>query len=520
MVRRTYQGVNPVTVILSAGTPKERKWVALGGMCGPMRVGLHKNSVINVERGLLERVFFVPGPDGSLVRPPQAIAGVFEDRMSEFRQLLVAKMGRLLPYTQDEFLATYKGARRATMEKAFETLLHTEVRPDDAYINTFVKAEKLALWKKADPAPRVIQPRTARYNAVVGPFIKAAEHPIYRGIGKLFGEKYVVMKGLNAAKSASVAKAKWDKYDRPVGVGLDASRFDQHVGAQALRWEHSVYVGAYGPRYREKLSKLLAWQIDNRGVAYLPEGRVKYRVNGNRMSGDMNTSLGNCILMCAMIYAYAKVRGVQVSLMNNGDDCMVIMESTDLAAFSTGLDEWFVEMGFTMKVEDPIYEFEHLEFCQTKPVWNGEQYVMCRSPFAGLTKDSVCLRPDMGVKRVEAFTRWAQGVGKCGVAAAAGLPVMQAAYCYMQSGKHGLKSKDAGLGEYSGLGWMSMGMDAAARDVTTDARVSFYRAWGLDPDEQILLETAMQSERFPECMTTEVSCLDNRNHTLLDETRR
>ncbi len=152
--------------------------------------------------------------------------------------------------------------------------------------------------------------------------------------------------------------------------------------------------------------------------------------------------------MCMMIKAYADFRHVNVQLANNGDDCVVFMEKGDLARFQSMLDGWFREMGFNMVVEEPSYVFEHIEFCQTKPVFDGTRWVMCRNPWTAIAKDSVLLKNPNSVNKSFLQT-WLYAVGTGGLALAGGLPVFQSFY---------------------------------------KARVSFYYAFGVTPDEQVELE--------------------------------
>jgi hypothetical protein len=57
----------------------------------------------------------------------------------------------------------------------------------DAYLNSFVKGELVNLSdSKPDPAPRIIQPRSARYNVLVGCFLRPLEHKLYEAITEVF----------------------------------------------------------------------------------------------------------------------------------------------------------------------------------------------------------------------------------------------------------------------------------------------------------------------------------------------
>jgi hypothetical protein len=390
----------------------------------------------------------------------------------------------------------YQGRKRTIYAEAARSLATKSVCRKDASLKTFVKAEKINFTSKGDPAPRVIQPRDPRYNVEVGRYLKPLEPKIYKAVEKIFGD-VTIFKGLNAQDSARKMYHKWRRYSKPVAIGLDASRFDQHVSKQALEWEHSCYTGCFSDS--SELSKLLQWQIQNRGVGYVSDGKVKYSVEGCRMSGDMNTALGNCVIMCGLVRAYCHSVGLdKFSLANNGDDCVVIIETSDLQRFSTGLDEWFLEMGFNMKVEKPVYEFEQIEFCQTHPVRVEDlfvpslghgvpQFVMCRSAPVALAKDC------MSIKHLDSrsvYEKQLTAVGECGMALTGGIPIFQSFYQGMLRAGRGqhFKNVDQVYMANSGKEMLRAGMKRQAGPISAETRFSFWLAFGITPDQQVELE--------------------------------
>jgi len=310
------------------------------------------------------------------------------------------------------------------------------------------------------------------------------EHRIYKGIARVWGDGPTVMKGYNVEGVARIIKGKWDSFADPVGIGLDATKFDMHVSAAMLEWEHSVYQDLFpGDR---RLRKLLRWQVDNVGRGYAEDGKLKYKVRGKRFSGDMNTALGNCLIMCAMVHAYAKVRGVECKLVNNGDDCVVFMERKEEEKFRKDLSVWFLRLGFRMTVEATVDVLERVEFCQMRPVFNGETYVMVRNAHVALQKDSMST---IGLDHYKTLECWLTAVGNGGVAICAGVPVMQEFYqCYVRSGKGRVSRIGDDTSMQTGLALMSIGMEGTYREVTAGARLSAFLAWGITPDEQIALE--------------------------------
>jgi hypothetical protein len=377
LYKKSYGAKNvPVMTVKPSGRPPKSRRVYNLLSCGTDNsFGVHNSSLSNTVRGLVERVYLVQ-QDGVFTPPPKPQPDLFSARMQEFKSLLVKACtftGGFHQIPKQEFVDCYRGRRRTLYQQAADSLDVRPISRRDAELKTFVKAEKINFTAKQDPAPRVIQPRDPRYNVEVGRYLKKVEHTIYDGIAKVMTRKsslgwnVTVNKGMNAKETAALIVGKFSKYRRPVAIGLDASRFDQHVSSTALRWEHSVYSDLFKDKY---LDKLLGWQIHNIGRAYCADGKVKYEVNGCRMSGDMNTALGNCVLMCGMVYSYMQSKGIKYDLINNGDDCVLIFEK-DHERKLDDLSSWFHDMGFTMKVEDPVYTIEEIEFCQTQPVFDG-----------------------------------------------------------------------------------------------------------------------------------------------------
>jgi len=304
-----------------------RRFFQVVGLSLPNNYLVHNSSLNNLARGVLTRVLLVKGQP-----TPKPALGIYVERLRYFRNALFKRFGSTTPVSRQEFVEFYKGRRKTLYQRAADSLLSSSIRPRDALIKAFVKAEFINTDDKPDPDPRVISPRDPRYNVEVGRYLRPVEHQIYGAIASIFGEP-TVLKGYNAQQIGRVFADKWAKYRDPVAIGLDASRFDQHVSVEALSWEHSVYNGIFQSK---ELRKLLKWQLRNSVVGHCRDGKLKYTTDGCRMSGDMNTALGNCLIMCALVHCYLQTRGIRGSLANNGDDCTVIIERKDLVKFRWG----------------------------------------------------------------------------------------------------------------------------------------------------------------------------------------
>lgn len=449
----------------------------LAGFGSGVRYGVHTSTLKNLARGIVERVFYVQRGEG-LAPAPLPLAGVFS-RLSYTRQRLVRAMRSTPIVPRDEYSGLYSGRKRGVYERAYASLMVRAINMRDAWVSTFVKAEKVNLDKKGDPAPRVIQPRSPRYNLEVGRYLKLFEKELCAGFKRVWGYP-VVLKGLNAQDVGGWLSQHWARFSEPVAVGLDASRFDQHVSKEALEFEHSIYNAVFRSA---ELRRLLKWQLHNRGIARVEGYRVDYQVEGRRMSGDINTGMGNCLLMSSMVISYCEQVGIDFRLANNGDDCVLFCERSDLPKLD-GLDRWMLDFGFTLTREEPVFVLEQVEFCQAQPVRCANGWRMVRNPLTAMSKDCVSL---LGWDNPKAFADWATAIGGCGLSLTAGVPVWEAWYRGLIRVGSGVAPDGAVDAVWdSGLGYMARGVQPC--EVDEEARYSFYLAFGILPDTQLAFE--------------------------------
>nr|CBA35009.1 RNA-dependent RNA polymerase, p82 [Beet black scorch virus] len=489
----TWRG-NPEGLLVKRGPPlaKPRKLYRFSGFGTHIRYGVHDHSLGNVRRGLVERLFMVETKDG-LAPTPKPTPGVYA-KLSRFHDLVSANLTSTTRLTYEQFLGFYSGRKLERYQQAVESLAIRPIGVQDAWLSTFVKAEKLNISAKPDPAPRVIQPRSPRYNVEVGRFLRHAEEHLFDAINRVYGGR-TVFKGLNADQAGMEMQAMWQEFDNPVGIGMDASRFDQHVSKEALEFEHKIWLSMYHGSDRKTLAKLLGMQIHNRGLARCPDGEIRYTVEGCRMSGDINTSSGNCYIMCATVHNYCSRLGVKrFRLANNGDDCMLVVEAKDEARVRQGLIEYYRELGFTMKVEPTVYELEHLEFCQTRPVLVDGAYRMVRNLHQGMSKDLHSLH-DLGSRK--AAEAWVSAVGSGGRVMNDGVPVLKSFFMQFPLSAAPKTKSDMSIALQEDWKY-KFNRTGCFRNLapTPQSRYSFWRAFGVLPDEQIALENGFSRLSF------------------------
>lgn len=449
---------------------------AVGGIAPEIDLRINNADIGTLSAALLTRLFYVQVGD-EVYEPPVPDSNHVFQTLREFKSQLCCFQAT--PVSLDVVVEMYKGRKRTIYENALSSLEERPVCRADSISLAFVKCEKTNPSK----APRCIQPRDPRYNLELGAYIKTLEKRIYRRIAKIFGDGPTVIKGYNVQEIANIMTGKWNSFIDPAALDLDARRFDAHVSEPVLRWEHSCYLKIY--RNCPKLRKLLLWQIYNKGKGYCKDGKLTFSILGRRFSGDMNTALGNCIIMCALIYAYSRYVGVDIKLMNNGDDCVVFMERRDVNKFLSHLTPWFSQMGFNMDCAEPCYELAAIEFCQMHCIRTVNGPVMVRNMPTSLSKDALSIVP---LRDEITMRKWLASVGDCGIALTRGVPIAHSFYsAYCRNGIGGSKISQS-LQFNTGIHHLMHNLSLDNDEITDEARLDVYTAWGILPDDQIVIE--------------------------------
>lgn len=439
------------------------------------------NALVAVER----RVFTV-GKGAEVILPPQPKKNVFS-KLQYFRDAIVKFMGVPKVYTPEQLAATYHSSKRTLYNTAVLSLKHKPVERKDANVMAFLKMEKHWMCKKI--APRLICPRSKRYNVELGRRLKFAEKDFMRAIDRVF-DSPTVLSGYDNFKVGRIIARKWDKFKRPVAIGVDASRFDQHVSLPALRWEHSIYNGCFRD---PELAKVLDWQCTNKVKLFVEDKMLKFTVKGHRMSGDINTSMGNKLIMCGMMHNYFRELGVKAELCNNGDDCVIICEQKDENKFAN-MTSWFWNYGFNMAVEKPVYKLSQLEFCQSRPVKICGSYRMVRRPDS-ISKDAHSLISMMSREDIKTFM---SATAQCGMVLNSGVPILDAFHqCLFRGSGYKKVSQEAieriiSFGNQDRLGTRTVRVD---QPVTMENRMEYWEAFGVDPVTQVLVERYLNDLR-------------------------
>jgi len=406
--------------------------------------------------------------------------------LREARRRLSRRMPHVTPWTRQQVLDKFEGRRRKRYEEAAKVLDAVGLcRKDHARISAFVKSEKFNPAAKRNPDPRMIQARTPEYGLEVARFLKPIEKYLY-GLQGPTGLR-VIAKGLNQRARAELLVSKMAQFTRPCVISLDASRWDKHVAADVLKIEHDFYIKMCDDPY---FRTLLSWQLDNRCST---SNGVKYRVYGGRMSGDMNTALGNCLLMVIMVQAAMK-EWSWWDMLDDGDDCLLLVEEELLGRLEADLPKRFLEFGQELKIENVARRVEEVVFCQSRVVCLEDGPIFVRDWRKVLSQSACGVQHWNDPRMVRPMMT---AVGKCELALSLGVPVLQEfALALIRNGR-GCRSRsllpvDVGLMrrvkyEVGAESWTEL--DAiVARPVTPAARTAFQQSWGLSVAEQLVIE--------------------------------
>jgi hypothetical protein len=191
------------------------------------------------------------------------------------------------------------------------------------------------------------------------------------------------------------------------------------------------------------------------------------------------------------MYSYFEDRNMlgKVSLLNDGDDCVIIMEKRRLKAFTSGLKDWFLRMGITMEFDGVYQTLEEVEFCQARPVFNEELgYVLTPRPSKRLYSDVISTKL---MKSRKVYRKQLGAIAGCGLAMSSGSPIFQQFYTWMGRGATPWIPQ-VGDYYYKYRQHLIDGMTHKQREPTMKERISFYFAFDITPSEQKLVENYYQ----------------------------
>lgn len=451
---------------------------------GDERYISYLNSLSTLHRAVMERVFYVKDANGNQVPPPLPVAGAFR-RLHRLRNKILSMIAVRPVLELLEVHQLYHGHKKKLYLVAAQEVEESGWNSKWRRVKSFVKREKYNISKKPDPVPRVIQPRDPHYNVVLASYLKHNEEEYYHAINRYVQLHTLVTttsiaKGIDAFQLGDAMYDHWSSLKRPIAICIDAKRWDQHVSKDALKFEHSYYLIKFN--YDRTLVKLLEMQLHNKAVCPVYtgkeiEGILRYETDGKRMSGDINTALGNVLLMCTITIAFMESLGIPPVFMNNGDDMIIFCEQEHSHRVYNAITPFYLDYGFEIEIEGQHEHLQQVTFCQMNPIRTINGWLMCRDPRVVLSKDHHCIQPHLP------YPVWLNTVGDGGRRLTAGAPVLPHFYSSLITGNTFLTTKE----------FYFTPKDLKSTEIIEDARYDFDLAFDIDYDSQIYLEELFQN---------------------------
>lgn len=394
-----------------------------------------------------------------------------------------------------EPITAWQAAKRMIKKKgsalylpAFKSLAQEPLTQDDGRVKLFLKAEKWRLppGERLKTA-RAIQYRGPRYNIMLAKYLAPLEDRLYEHMASSWNpEGIYTSKGLTPNARARQVRRLFQRHRQGAALCLDHSRFDAHVSPVALRTEHLIYRMLCGGNTRV-LAWLLKMQLVNRGTA---AHGTKYKVKGCRMSGDVNTALGNTIIN-AFVLAAACL-GEPVDILVEGDDGVIFGPRDVLERIQLWLGARVEEMGFELK-QKLVYCIEDIDYCSggVLPVGRSDALAVREWPKPLELDSYTARRVDPSSAGEKAYS---QAVGYWHLYQ--GLPVYQAWSEYLLSHVEPVQY-DAWYDREFHLRMASTLREDAPCGLTSEARDAFGIWSGLPPSDQLSLEKSLFEARGP-----------------------
>jgi len=448
------------------------------------------NSVNNLHAAILGRVYFVKD-GGEFKKPP-----VPRD-LKPFKKFL-RKLRHKVNYggrmSYFDYANTRAGPKKQAYLREVETLHERIITWRDELAKFFIKDELMALEPDGlggwiYKTPRVIRPQSVVINLLLGVHIAPLEKAVYRALDRCLARnsnvRRTVTKAMNVVQIGETIKEKWDQFDDPICVQLDCSRFSQHVsvGIHDAITDFLVSVPGESTDEGKDLRKQMNRARTVRWVAKARDGALRGEVTGTLSDGVVFTSLFGVLTMCAMVDDACTRAGIKREMFSAGDDTNIICEKIHWALIKPHLEQVAADYGFNIKVEGTSSTIEGITFCRMQPVFDGATWRMVREPLDSMTRDGMTVKP---VPNEAIWDELRAAKAHCGTALTSGMPVLQAFYDMLGRGTTGFK--ESRIDQHSGMVRMSKGLESKQNFVSDEARLSFFRAFGIDPERQIALE--------------------------------
>lgn len=388
----------------------------------------------------------------------------------------------LTPASHAHVISRSRGDKRKLLLRAEETLKSTPLDQSDGRVKMFLKDDKYhdleMLGQVLDQptklkfkAPRCIQYRNKRYCLEYATFAHPYADHIYSFRDDT--DTHVFAKGRNLTQMASDLRTKYESFTDPHVYLIDCTNFDAHMNGILKRTVQFPLLQCFDND--PLLKQLLSMQKTNRGST---KNGSTYTTVDTEMSGEMTTDTDDSVANYGMSCSIFESKGARYLVYICGDDSVIITEGkVDVSPCD------FEEFGMVAKIE-VVTEFEDIEFCQTRPVFDGTSWRMVRNPLR------VLARMQWTAKKLDRYSpqklkAYMASLGDCEVATGLGLPIGQ----YIGTKLANLTRRRVVVDALrtANLEFVRPGK-ATLTEPTEECRLSYQRTWGLSIEQQLHIE--------------------------------
>lgn len=336
-----------------------------GLMLGFKEWGMHEHTVEQEYRTLANRHLFKT--------PEVNVASSGWGGLKKALRKLSKEIGYVSVASCKQIMRGRGGRAGRRMRNGLHRFYAEGVQKKHSFIKEMQKLELYELATIKVKEDRAIQFRDPRMNAALARHLSPVEHAVVNAIGDNPSGVPFMAKGRDLFDRANMLLRMAYGYRRPIFVLADHSRFDAHVSVAHLEEEHRFYLRARG--YSKELKEILSWQLRNFGRT---EGGILYKTVGKRMSGDLNTGLGNSVINYGLLRSWVNSGRVKADILLDGDDSIIVMEEDDYTLLPE-MAAYMKELGFVTEY-DTTTDVQQAEFCQSRIVYGRKGPYFCRDP--------------------------------------------------------------------------------------------------------------------------------------------
>lgn len=406
--------------------------------------------------------------------------------------------GKCDPLPLDQYLAKFSSQKRNRLVQSINYA--NEIGEVSRTLKAFVKCDKYDLVTGETKPPRMIQYASPAVNARIARHLAPAEHAALSGPG--YGPTATPMcsKGMGPYERALMWSMKREYFRKPVCLKGDFSKFDAHVHTHTLSLEHDFWCTT---------TNIPRSFLDAQLINHVKTQDLSWTAVGTRMSGTYNTGGGNSVINIVIMNTVARLAGVDIEILVDGDDSLVFMESSDLEFFGN-VARLVIPRVFGMKweyeaVTDPQLE----EYCHSALTIGPDGRPLCvQDPIRALSRAMVVVnkhgRKALGRQLVAALIGLYCGSPNTPVVSRVSYNLLNKIAALDETGRviYRLDAPDDTyvLEKFRQLVHPHLDEEGILKlpnthlEVTEESRLTVERAFGLSVNEQLYLESSFHND--------------------------